>query len=244
MANILHKVKADLYPNLLTEDPNDYVARVISERTLNTSDVCKAAVTRGGAATTAEAMEHNVNLFLKEMGYQLSDGFSINTGYFTANTLIRGVFNSPTETFNTDKHAILYQFNQGDLLRKELPNIAVEISGIGDSSITVNEVIDIKTGSVNDLITPNRNLRIKGYKLKLAGENPAVGVYFINKETSERIKVDPSEIATNNPGELMIVTPVLAAGTYSLEVSSQFAGGGVNLKEPRTSAFDKVLTVQ
>ena len=127
MANILHKVKANLYPNLLTEDPNDYVARVISEKTLNISDVCKVAVSRGGAPTTAEAMEHNVNLFLKEMGYQLSDGFSINTGYFTANTLIRGVFNSPTETFNTDKHAILYQFNQGDLLRKELPNITVEI---------------------------------------------------------------------------------------------------------------------
>jgi hypothetical protein len=34
MDNILHKIKADLYPNLLTEDPNDYVARVKSERTL------------------------------------------------------------------------------------------------------------------------------------------------------------------------------------------------------------------
>lgn len=28
MANILHKIKASLYPNLLTEDPNDYAARV------------------------------------------------------------------------------------------------------------------------------------------------------------------------------------------------------------------------
>jgi hypothetical protein len=243
MANILHKVKANLYPNLLTEDPNDYVARVISERTLNVNDVCKVAVSRGGAATTAEAMEHNVNLFLKEMGYQLSDGYSINTGYFTANTLIRGVFNSPAETFNTDKHAILYQFNQGDLLRKELPNITVEITGIGDSSISINEVMDVKTGSVNDLLTPNRNLRIKGYKLKLAGDNPAVGVYFINQATQERIKVEATEIVTNNPAELIIVTPELTAGTYSLEVTSQF-GGTALLKEPRTSLFDKVLTVQ
>jgi len=244
MANILHKIKANLYPNLLTEDPNDYVARVISERTLNVKEICKEAVGRGGAATTAEAMEHNVNLFLKEMGYQLSDGFSINTGYFTANALIRGVFNSPTETFNTDKHAILYQFNQGDLLRKELSSIAVEITGVGDSSISIAEVLDVKTGSVNDLLTPNRNLRIKGYKLKLAGDNPAVGVYFVNQVTSERVKVEASEIVTNNPAELIIVTPQLPAGTYSLEVASQYAGGGVNLKEPRTSVLDKILTVQ
>lgn len=244
MADILHKIKANLYPNLLTEEPNDFTARVISERTLNLKEICNGAVTRGGAPTTAEAMEHNVNLFLKEMSYQLSDGYSINTGYFTANTLIRGVFNSPTETFNTDKHAILYQFNQGDLLRKELPNIAVEMKGLGDSSIAINEVQDIKTGSVNDLLTPNRNLRIKGYKLKLAGDNPAVGVYFVNQATQERTKVETSEIVNNNPAELIIVTPVLAAGSYLLEVTSQFAGNSVLLKEPRTSLFDKILTVQ
>ncbi|MHB9140321.1 MAG: DNA-binding domain-containing protein [Paludibacter sp.] len=243
MADILHKIKANLYPNLLTEDPNDYSARVISERTLNVKDICKVAVSRGGAATTAEAMEHNVNLFMKEMGYQLSDGYSINTGYFTANTLIRGVFNKPDENFNTDKHAILYQFNQGELLRKELPNISVEIKGIGDSSINVSEVIDVKTGSVNDLLTPNRNLRIKGFKLKLAGDNPAVGVYFINQATQERTKVEASEIVNNNPAELIIVIPILAAGTYLLEVTSQF-GGTALLKEPRTSLFDKVFTVQ
>ena len=244
MADILHKIKANLYPNLLTEDPNDYVARVISERTLNVKEICNGAVTRGGAQTSAETMEHNVNLFLKEMAYQLSDGYSVNTGYFTANTLIRGVFNSLTETFNTDKHAILYQFNQGDVLRKGLSSIAVEMKGLGDSSISISEVQDIKTGSVNDQLTPNRNLRIKGFKLKLAGDNPAVGVYFVNQTTTERIKVDTAEIVNNNPAELIIVTPVLAAGTYSLEITSQFAGSGVNLKDPRTSVFDKILTVQ
>ena len=245
MANILHKIKANLYPNLLTEDPNDYVARVVSERTLSVKEICKEAVGRGGAATTAEAMEHNVNLFLKEMGYQLSDGFSINTGFFTANALIRGVFNSPTETFNADKHAILYQFNQGDLLRKELSSVAVEITGVGDSSINISEVLDVKTGSVNDLLTPNRNLRIKGYKLKLAGDNPAVGVYFVNQATGERTKVEISEIVTNNPAELIIVTPELVAGTYTLEVTSQFSGSSNSLlKEPSTSVLDKVLTVQ
>jgi len=77
----LPKIKANLYPNLLTEDPNDYVARVISERILNVKEICNVAVTRGGGAqTTVEAMEHNVNLFLKEIAYQLSDGYSVNTG--------------------------------------------------------------------------------------------------------------------------------------------------------------------
>jgi hypothetical protein len=243
MANILHKIKAILFLNWLTDDPNDYAARVVSERSLNIPEICNSAVNRGGAATTAEAMEHNVNLFFKEMGYQLCDGYSVNTGYFTASTLIKGVFNNPDETFNAEKHSIIFQFNQGETLRKELTNIQVDITGVGDSSITVAQVTDVKTGSVNDLLTPNRNLKIKGYKLKLAGEHPNVGVYFVNQATAERTKVAPEDVVTNNPSELVIVTPNLAIGPYTLEVASQF-GGSVLLKDPRTSALDKILTVK
>ena len=244
MANILHRIKAILFPNWLTDDPNDYSARVVSERSLSVSEICSTAVNRGGAATTAEAMEHNVNLFLKEMAYQLCDGFSVNTGYFTATTLIRGVFNSPTETFNPEKHSLIFQFNQGETLRKELDSIEVNITGVGESSITVAQVTDVKTGSVNDLLTPNRNLKIRGYKLKLVGDHPEVGVYFVNEATTERTKVDTTDIVTNNPSELVIVIPALAAGIYTLEVSSQFSGSSTPLKEPRTSKFDKVLTVK
>lgn len=244
MANILHRIKAILFPNWLTDDPNDYSARVVSERSLSVSEICNTAVNRGGATTTAEAMEHNVNLFLKEMAYQLCDGFSVNTGYFTATTLIRGVFNSPTETFNPEKHSLIFQFNQGETLRKELDSIEVNITGVGESSITVAQVTDVKTGSVNDLLTPNRNLKIRGYKLKLVGDHPEVGVYFVNEATTERTKVDTTDIVTNNPSELVIVIPALAAGIYTLEVSSQFSGSSTPLKEPRTSKFDKVLTVK
>ena len=243
MAAILHKIKAYLYENLLTEDPNDYVARVSSERTLGITEICNSAVSRGGADISAASMEHGINLFFKEMGYQLCDGYSVNTGYFTATTLIKGVFNSPTETFNTDKHSIVFQFNQGDTLRKEIPNIEVDILGVADTSITITQVTDVKTGTVNDKLTPNRNLKIKGYKLKLAGDNTAVGVYFINQTTGERTKVDADEIVSNNPSELMIIVPALAAGSYTLEVTSQYAVGSTT-KEPRTATFDKPLTVQ
>jgi len=244
MADILHKSKANLYPNLLTEDPNDYTARGISERTLNTAEICKGAVGRGGTPTTAEDMEHNVNLFLKEMAQQLSDGYSINTGYFTATALIHGVFNSAKKTFNPDKRAILYQFNQGELLRKELSNIADEISSIGNSYISISEVANVKTDTANNLLTPGRNLRIKKYKLKLAGDNSDIAVYFVNQTTSERIKVEASDIVTNNPSELIIVIPELAGGTYSLEVVSQYTGNNTSIKKRRTSVLNKTLTVQ
>lgn len=242
MADVLHKIKAWLYENFLTSNPNDYVAKVISERTLSTHEICETAVSRGGADTTVQAMEHNVNLFLKEMGYQLCDGYSVNTGYFTAGTVIKGVFDNPKEQFDPKKHSVNFQFNQGSVLIKELPTINVEIMGPADVSVFIAQVTDIKTGTVNEMLTPGRNLKIIGNKLKLAGENPAVGIYFINEASGESIKVDASDIVTNNPSELIIIVPQLAAGNYRIEIRTQFAVGST-LKEPRSSVFDKILTV-
>ena len=102
---------------------------------------------------------------------------------------------------------------------------------------------DVKTGSVNDLLTPNRNLRISGSKLKIAGDNPANGVFFVNQETQERTAVDVTDIATNNPSEVMIIIPELAAGTYRLEIVTQYSSGK-NLKQSRMASFDRVLTVE
>lgn len=238
----LHKIRAYLYDNFLTEDPNDFVARVQSERSLNVKDICQTAATRGGADISAASMEHAVNLWLKEMAYQLCDGFSVNTGWFTASTHIKGVFNSPNETFNSSKHTLSFEFQQGSQLRKEINTVEVDILGVADASLFVGQVIDVKTGSVNDLLTANRNLKISGNKLKIAGENEANGIYFINQSTQERTKVDATDIVTNNPSELIIVIPALAAGTYKVEITTQYTPSNL-LKEARTIVFDKILTV-
>ncbi len=232
-----------LQNNVLTDDPNDWIARVISERSLNVKQICESAETRGGADISAPAMEHGVNLFLKEMAYNLCDGFSINTGWFTASAQIRGVFDSPIEQFNLEKHSILFEFTQGALMRKELETVNVNILGPADEPMSIVQVIDVKTGSVNELLTPGRNLKISGYKLKIAGDSPGNGVCFVNQGTQEVIVVDNSDIVINNPSELIIVIPELVPGIYKLEVMTQFTNN-VLLKEPRKAVFEKLLTVQ
>ncbi|MDR1984449.1 MAG: DUF4469 domain-containing protein [Prevotellaceae bacterium] len=245
MTQILHKIRAWLYDNMLTENPNDYVARVNSERSLSVNDICESAVARGGADVSAAAMEHAVNLFLKEMGYRLCDGFSINTGWFTASVHIKGVFNNPQESFNPQKHKVLFEFHQGSTLRKELELVNVEIVGVAETGAMIAQVNDVKTGSINDLLTPNRNLIISGHKIKIAGDSATNGIYFVNNDTQEISKVDPTDIITNNPSELIIVIPALATGAYRLEVTTQYGGNSKQLlKEPRTATFDRTLTVQ
>ena len=242
MEELLHRIRVNLYENFLTENPNDYSARVISERTLNVKEICKTAVNRGGAPSTAEAMEHNVSLFFKEMAYQLMDGYSVNTGWFIANAQVRGVFDSRTETFDPNKHSVLFRFNQGDLLRKEIPNVKVQVMGVGESGIVISQVIDSKTGSENDLLTPGGTLVIRGVRLKIVGDDPQVGI-TLEDETGNAVRIDERDIVVNRPSELIVQIPSLPAGSYQLTLCTQFSQGKM-LKEPRISVFEKILSVQ
>jgi len=237
-------MKGWLHKNVLTNKPDEYFLRIQSESSINVNDICRSAVGRGGANISVDEMAYAVNLWQKEMGYLLCDGFSINTGWFIISPMVKGVFNSLCEKFNPKKHYIMFNIHQGALLRKELQDLEVEILGFADTWVSIVQVIDIKSGSINDLLTPNKAMKIIGSKLKIVGDNPANGIYFVNQDTQERTQVDISDFVTNYPSELVFIIPDLPAGTYKIEVTNQFTDKKSRLlKEPRTAVFDKLLTV-
>lgn len=244
MSKTRHTIKAYLYDNLLTPDPNDFVARVSSERSLSVADICHSAATRGGADVSDAAMSHAVELFLKEMAYRLCDGFAVNTGYFTAMPVVRGVFLNPNETFDPQRHTLQFQFTQGELMRREIEDVEVKIMGVAETGLYIGQVEDMKSRTVNEVLTPGFNLRVTGTKLRVVGDKPGVGIFFRETATNTATKVDEGDIVINNPSELMIIIPALPAGTYQLEVTTQYSTGNKLLKEVRSAVFDRPLTVK
>ena len=244
MSKTRHTIKAYLYDNLLTPDPNDFVARVSSERSLSVADICHSAATRGGADVSDAAMSHAVELFLKEMAYRLCDGFAVNTGYFTAMPVVRGVFLNPNETFDPQRHTLQFQFTQGELMRREIEDVEIKIMGVAETGLYIGQVEDMKSRTVNEVLTPGFNLRVTGTKLRVVGDKPGVGIFFRETATNTATKVDEGDIVINNPSELMIIIPALPAGTYQLEVTTQYSTGNKLLKEVRSAVFDRPLTVK
>ena len=244
MSKTRHTIKAYLYDNLLTPDPNDFTARVSSERSLSVADICHSAATRGGADVSDSAMSHAVDLFLKEMAYRLCDGFAVNTGYFTAMPVVRGVFLNPNETFDPQRHTLQFQFTQGELMRREIEDVEVKIMGVAETGLYIGQVEDMKSRTVNEVLTPGFNLRVTGTKLRVVGDKPGVGIFFRETATNTATKVDEGDIVVNNPSELMIIIPALPAGTYQLEVTTQYSTGNKLLKEVRSAVFDRPLTVK
>jgi stress response protein SCP2 len=80
----------------------------------------------------------------------------------------------------------------------------------------IQSVTDIKSGSVDVMLTPGKNTLVK---------------------------VEESEFVVNNPSEIVAIIPELAKGNWRVRVITQFCGGTRHLKTPKKITFDKDLIV-
>jgi hypothetical protein len=128
-------------------------------------------------------------------------------------------------------------------LRALAERIVVEVEGLADVQGYIDEFIDVTTESVNETLTPGGMFSIAGHKLKVAGDNPEVGVYFVPEaDPAGRVKVS-GHLAENTASKLIGIVPALGAGKWKVEIKTQYTVGGTFLKEPRTIESRFVLTV-
>jgi hypothetical protein len=225
--------------NNLTGNPNDYWALPINVTSYSEVDIINKVMEIGAGLTKSDVV--SVVEALKQVITRIvADGGAVNTELFSASFSIQGVF-TPTQT--VDPHSVHLNLHPGRILRaavQDMPTRRVDNVTTGG---LIHSVQDVKTGSLNDALTPDRDLRINGLKLKVVGTDAAVGIYFVNATDGARVQVDPTDIVTNNPSELMVVIPALSVGTYNLQVVTQYSGTTTLLKNPRIITFDKPLTV-
>jgi hypothetical protein len=239
LKDILHKIKVKLYPNYLQNAEGAYVARTDNEATLSVEDVCAALKNRGGYGGKYDILVDNVKQYLTEAVYQLCDGYAVSTGYFSVHPNIGGTYNSDKEAHDHKKHPITFRFRTRKPLRALAQTIAVEIQGIADTSGYIGEFLDYDEESVNTLYVPGDQFAITGHKIKLAGEDPGVGVFFVPvDDPSKAVKVE--RIAENNPSKITGIAPKTEFQHNRIEIRTQYAGSGSYLlKVPRiiTSSF-------
>ena len=182
-----------------------------------------------------------VNAFNEVLKDCIQDGIPFDTGIFHSNYSIKGIFDGEEEHFNHSKQKLQLNLNPNKEINESLNKISIEKTHAKDYLPTITEVKDSKTGSINDEITPQSTIAVFGDRLKVLGDDSSVGVFLIDKE-NQPTKI--TTLAENNPSKLILLLPELPAGEYRLQVTTQYADGGHQLKEPRTGIFQKKLTVK
>jgi hypothetical protein len=241
LKDVLHKIKVKLYPNYLPDAKGEYIARTDNEATLSVEDVCTTLINRGGYVGKFSELVDTVKQYNDEVAYQLCDGYAVSNGYFAVHPNIGGTFNSDKEGHDHQKHPVNFRFRALKQLRELTNTIAVEILGIADTNGYIMEFTDVAAGAVNETLTFMNQFIITGYKLKVAGDDPNVGVYF--EQVGGALKLKAS-LAENTPSRLIGMIPSGPNGTYKVVIKTQFTGSGSTfLKAPRVIESPFTLTV-
>ena len=115
----------------------------------------------------------------------------------------------------------------------------MEIEGIADASGWIDEFIDAEADSVNTLYVPGNQFIIHGHKIKAAGDDPSVGVYFVPvDDPAAAVKV--TRIAENTSSKVIGIAPKTNHQRNRIEIRTQYEGSTTKfLKNVRyiTSGF-------
>jgi len=239
--DVLHRIRVKLYPNYLPATEGRYIAKTDNEEYLSVDRVCAALKNRGGFLGSYENLIENIKQFLDECAYQLCDGFALNLRYYSIHPNIGGTFNSEKEAHDPEKNPVSFKFRIRVPLRNLVKHIAVDITGIADGNAFIDEFIDRDEKSVNSIFTPGDMFCINGNKIKLAGEDPGCGVFFVPVEDpSKAVKV--TRIGENSSSTVTGIAPDTDYRFNKVEIRTQYTGSAVTfLKAPRSIAGDFVL---
>ena len=241
VTEVLHKIEAKLYPNYLGKGEGAYVARAKAEAPLSIEDVCAAAKNRGGFTGQYEDLAEHAHVFINEMIYQLLDGFSVQLGGFCSlHTRISGTYHGGNDHIGADNlHVAFHTLRH---LKDLLLKVKIENEGVAGDGAYIDEILDVHSDAVNSTLTPGNMIYILGHKIKVQGDDPEVGVWFVSQADSARVKIT-EHLGTNRTNELLGLIPALTAGDYKVEIVTRYSNGTTLLKEPRVIKAEPLLTV-
>ncbi|MDR1837426.1 MAG: DUF4469 domain-containing protein [Treponema sp.] len=237
---LYYKVRVLLHPNYLPGTEGTFQAKTINEASLSIEQVCAFLLNRGGFTGSYEDLVECVRLYFEEVAHLLCNGMAVNTGYFTIHPNIGGTFDNAREAHDPEKHPISFRFRTLSKLRRLIDQINVSVEGVADVSGWIDSFEDTDENQSNSIYMPGNMFVVQGSKIKLAGDDPQVGVYFVPVDNpAQAVKV--SRIAENISAKIIGVCPQTGATQNRIEIRTQYSGGTILLKEPRVITSDFIL---
>ena len=233
-------LKYALRENLLTPEPNDYMAQVTDSQSYNLEKIIDKMIERGSTLTKAD-ITATMQIYTETICSLLEEGFQINTPLINTSMSISGVFDGATDSFDSSRHNVNINITPGTKLKETLSKVKTQKVEATSTDPFVTEVKDIVSGKVNESLTKGGILQAVGARLKFDNSDEAQGVFLV-PETGSAVRC--GVVAENKPARVMAMIPAdITAGTYYLEIRSKMDSSGKATKNLKVGRFNKALTI-
>jgi hypothetical protein len=230
-----------LYKNNIGKKKKDaYYAQLCSSGVVN-NEILADIILKRGSEIKRETLISILNQGDRLRMEMLAEGYRVNSPIFNTQVSVVGNFDKYTKRFDPALHRLKLKISPTKEMAKMLEEADVMILGPAQVMPVIGIVKDIKTQSMNDIISCGEIAEITGKRIKVIGDDPLVGVYFVNADTKELIKCKAPFI--NESQKLVIQIPDMPKGIYHLKIVTQYTQSHEMLKTPLSAQFSFSLTV-
>lgn len=227
-------LKGWIADNSVTADKTDKIVILESAGKVDIDDILEEML-KEDTGLRPETLRHAVGLYNRIVTDFILNGYQVNTGLFYAVAKLTGILESGI--WDKTNNSIYVSFTQGKELRKAIAETSINILGEKAGIMYILETEDRKSGRKDGSATAGHNLFVRGGMLKIAGDDPTVGIVLTDSQGTET-KLDDDKVTINMPSELTLLMPSdLTAGEYTLTVTTQYSHSSRQfLKTPRSVA--------
>jgi len=238
---VMHRIRVKLYPSNLPGGKGAYFARTDPEAVLGIEEICAFLINRGGYTGSYEDLVQHVRQFFDELAYLLCNGFAVDTGYFTIHPSVGGFFRSDKDGWDPKEHPVSLTFRIKGKMHRAIELVSVEIKGVADTAGCIDEFHDVDEDSKNTLYAPGSMVVITGDRIKVAGKNPACGVFLVPvDDPSKAVRFE--NLVANTSSKIIGKAPKTGYQYNRIEIRTQYGGSGTNfLKELRIITGNFIL---
>jgi len=228
-------IKYAIIKNYLPTHPTGYSGRIERDKTIS----FEALVDRVAHSNTTVARSDVLGVledFMAVVIDMVLDGKSVCTPLVIFRAGLRGIFENAGDSFDPSRHEVVAQMQSGARMRQALRTVRLEKDDADPPVPRPRTYIDVASGTQDSALTPGEPGRLLGRQLRYDHTDSTQGVFFIDASGAEtRVET----LVFNTPGHVAFIVPVLAAGSYKVQVRAILNDNN----EVRAGQLGAVLTV-
>lgn len=225
------------------------VPQVIVTRKYTLDDVIGRIMAVGNCAVNREVLEYAASLLTRHIGDCLLEGASVSTPLGQLSPVVTGTWQA-ADRKDPEVRALntaTVRYSISPELRRLLDDPLLEAVGVGvQNALAIYSLKDVGSQTVNERLTPGRNIVVEGNRLLMNGDSPLRGLYVEEAGTGRAVaQVRPEDMTLCTRQRIVAMLPAqIAPGTYRLRVVSQCSTSPRPLKEPAEYVWPAELRVE
>jgi hypothetical protein len=236
MKDVIHQIIVKFYPSYLPGAKKKYNAKAVLQPELDIHGVASKASVYN-ITTPAKVIEEGFTAALELIIYLIADNYKIKTDLFHISIKVPGEYDGSETHLPPGIHPEIRMSVDRDARKYVIENVKLVFDGIEENSGFIGEVTDDATGLVDEVMTRGNIITVRGYGLKVEGDDEHAGQVGAFLGVDGMDPVPFKAIAQNEPRTLKLLVPDnLEMGmSYTIYIYTMSAvkGSGHQIKNVR-----------